>query len=218
MHPAASTFARYATDDPIDLVEIGARNVDCTVRPLFPERPLPRHRRPARRVRRRGRRRRHLAATRTRRPRHLRRGVEHTPDWRRIVANVPAMLRPGGRAVFMAGPGRPPHGVNIDDPLSPGHYANISVGELAEAMATAGFVDVNVCRPARGRHEGAARTRPAAVLTTLLCATRAQRGERWPPVGTVLDQLLASLGGVRSRRRCATSSTRPRPCRRTWRR
>ena len=198
MHPAAYDYvARYATDDPIDLVEIGARNVNYTVRPLFPNaRYHGIDAQPGECVD-------EVADGATWQPPEpvdlviCAEVFEHTPDWRAIVANVPAMLRPGGRAVFtMAGPGRPPHGVNIDDPLSPGHYANISVGELAEAMAVAGFAEVEVDQLVDDTR-GTARTRPAAVLTTLLCATEdPQRGKRWPPVGTVLDQLLASLGGV----------------------
>lgn len=197
MHPAAYDYvARYATDDTIDVVEIGSRDVNFTVRPLFPNaryhgidaQPGPQVDEVA-----------DGATWQPPAPVDLvvcAEVFEHTPDWRNIVANIPAMLRPGGRAVFtMAGPGRPAHGVNIDDPLSPGHYANIEPAELEAAMAAAGFVGIEVDQAADDTR-GAARTRPAVVLTSLLCASvDPQRGERWPAVGTVLDPLLASLGG-----------------------
>lgn len=146
MHPAAYEYvARFATDEPIRIVEFGARNVNGTARDHFPfadywgvdaqegsgvdevhdggdwlsewEYDL-------------------VICTEV---------FEHTPDWRPIVANAFRVLRSGGRAVFTcAGPGRAPHGLHVDDPTHPGHYANVSVAELFEAMTTAGFVDVDV--------------------------------------------------------------------------
>lgn len=68
---------------------------------------------------------------------------EHTPNWPAIVANAFAMLRPGGAAIFTcAGPGRPEHGVNIDDPDQPGYYANVAPAELWAAMNGAGFARI----------------------------------------------------------------------------
>lgn len=197
MHPAAYDYvARHATDDPITVVEVGARDVNYTIRPHFPNaayhgidaQPGPCVDEVA-----------DGATWQPPAPVDLvvcAEVFEHTPDWRNIAANIATMLRPGGRAVFtMAGPGRPPHGVNIDDPLHPGWYANIEPAELEAALVAAGFVDVEVDQLADDTR-GTARTRPAVVLTSLLCATEdPQRGKRWPAVGTVLDPLLASLGG-----------------------
>jgi len=62
--------------------------------------------------------------------------AEHTPFWREIFANCIAMLKPGGLFIAtMAGPGRAPHGVNIDDPDKRGWYANIEPGDLAYVFA-----------------------------------------------------------------------------------
>lgn len=68
---------------------------------------------------------------------------EHSPRWRDIVANAFAMLSQGGVAIFTcAGPGRPKHGVNHDDPDQPGWYANVAPADLWAAMRAAGFVQV----------------------------------------------------------------------------
>lgn len=146
MHQAAYDYvARYATDDPITVIEIGARNVNFTVRPLFPNAAyhgidaqpgdcvdeiadgatwLPAA--PADLV---------ICAE----------VFEHTPIWPAIAINARRMLRPGGRAVFtMAGPGRPVHGVNADDPLCPGWYRNIEPEVLEAVLAAAGYRDVEV--------------------------------------------------------------------------
>lgn len=147
MHPAAFDYvARFATDAPISIVEVGGRDVNGTTRVLFP------------------------AATWWAIDAQPGDGVnevadgatwshptgvdlvvctevfEHTPRWRRIVSNIAtSILRPGGRVVLtMAGPGRAPHGLHADDPDQPGWYANITTDELAEALTAAGFVDVDV--------------------------------------------------------------------------
>lgn len=146
MHPEAYGYvARFATDDPLSVVEIGSRNVNTTVRPLFPNadywgidaQPGPCVD--------------EVADGAVWRPFWTVDLVvcaevfEHTPDWRDIVANTRHIVRPGGRVVFTcAGRGRPVHGVGADDPLSPGHYRNVEPGELAEAMEEAGFIDVDV--------------------------------------------------------------------------
>lgn len=146
MHAEAFRYVRtFATDAPIAIVEVGARNVNFTVRPLFPNadywgidaQPGPSVDEVA-----------DGALWRPLNPADLViccEVFEHTPDWFDIVANVRHMLRSGGRAVFTcAGPGRPVHGVNIDDPLNPGHYANVSAAELEQAMRDAGFTEVDV--------------------------------------------------------------------------
>lgn len=71
--------------------------------------------------------------------------AEHTPLWPDIVANAYEMLVSGGALVVTcAGPGRPEHGVNIDDPDRPGWYANVDVDEMRSAFVSAGFVRVEV--------------------------------------------------------------------------
>lgn len=144
MHAEAYRYVRrFGTTDPIDVIEIGARNVNFTVRPLFPNasywgidaQPGPCVDEVA-----------DGALWRPLSPVDMVvccEVFEHTPDWADIVGNIRHMLIPGGRAVFTcAGPGRPVHGVNADDPLNPGHYANVSVDELNEAMVAAGFVRI----------------------------------------------------------------------------
>jgi len=70
---------------------------------------------------------------------------EHTPAMREILANIYAMLEDGGMCVMtMAGPGRAVHGLYHDDPLVPGHYANIEPDELEFALQTAGFSEWEV--------------------------------------------------------------------------
>lgn len=146
MHPAAFDYVqRFATDEPISVVEIGARDVNGTTRVLFPNadwwgidaQPGPKVD--------------EVADGALWRPlAHVDLVVctevfEHTPNWREIVANVVHMLRPGGRAVFTcAGPGRAPHGLHCDDPLQPGYYANIDVDEMTRAMHAAGFTQTHV--------------------------------------------------------------------------
>ncbi len=58
--------------------------------------------------------------------------LEHTPEWREIVANAGKLLRPGGTFILTcAGPGRRPHGAE-GGAVGDEHYENISV-EMLEA-------------------------------------------------------------------------------------
>lgn len=137
--------ARFATAEPVAVVEIGSRNVNGTARDQFPHASW------------------HGIDAQTgpgvdevadgatwQPPATVDLVVctevfEHTPNWRDIVVNTARMLRSGGRAVFTcAGPGRAPHGVHVDDPIRPGWYANVSIAELHAAMVDAGYVDVDV--------------------------------------------------------------------------
>lgn len=144
MHAEAYAYvAKFSTEQPISVVEVGSKNVNYTVRPLFPNadywgidaQPGPCVD--------------EVADGATWRP--LSRVdlvvccevFEHTPNWEAIVANCFEMLRPGGSAVFTcAGPGRPEHGVNIDDPDERGYYGNVSAPALAAAMTLAGFEQI----------------------------------------------------------------------------
>lgn len=141
MHAEAYSFvSKHATDAPVAVVEVGSKNVNYTIRPLFPNadywgidaQPGPDVD--------------EVADGATWRPLALADVVvccevfEHTPNWREIVANIRHMLRPGGRAIFTcAGPGRPVHGVNIDDPDQRGYYGNVSPDELHAALQEAGY-------------------------------------------------------------------------------
>lgn len=65
--------------------------------------------------------------------------LEHTPNWREIVQNAYFMLRP--RGVFIvtaASTGRTPHGCNGGD-VGSEYYANIAADDLTAALMDAGF-------------------------------------------------------------------------------
>lgn len=67
---------------------------------------------------------------------------EHVEDWRGLVRNAAAWLKPGGGfLITCAGPDFPEHSAYDGMPrLFPGeHYANVSVDEVAEAMRSCGF-------------------------------------------------------------------------------
>ncbi len=196
MHPAAYDYVgRYATDRTIDVIEIGSRDVNYNIRPHFPnarywgvdaqDGPMVDE----------------IADGATWQPPApvdlvvCAEVFEHTPAWRDIVGNIAAMLRPGGRAVFtMAGPGRPEHGLNIDDPLHPGWYRNIEPDELREALDAAGFCGVRVDQAGDDtRGTGIVADRSRAVITCLFNSfPDPQSGETWPAEVdrlTVLDSV-----------------------------
>lgn len=67
---------------------------------------------------------------------------EHTPDWPQICATAHKALRPGGRLILtMAGPGRPVHsGVDGEFRLLPGeHYRNVAPQRLRAVLEECGF-------------------------------------------------------------------------------
>lgn len=145
MHTEAHDYvARFATSAEVDVIEIGSRDINGTVRDLFPNA-------------------RYVgvdvvdgkgvdvvadAATWT--PKRKADIVvccevfEHTDAWQDIVANAAKMLRKGGRLIVTcAGPGRKPHsavdgGALRDDEF----YANVTADELHDAMHAAGLVSV----------------------------------------------------------------------------
>lgn len=143
MHPGAREFvARHATADPVSVIEIGSRNINGTVRDLFPR------------------------ATWT--GIDLRAGpcvdvvgdamlyeppepvdlvvccevLEHAADWQDLVCVTYGWLKSGGHLIVTcAGPGRNAHSAIDGGPLRVDeHYENISTNELNDAMKRAGFV------------------------------------------------------------------------------
>lgn len=166
MHAEAHEWvARYGTTDPVRVLDIGGRNINGTVRGLFP------------------------AADYTSLDIIAGDGVdivadastwtptreydvvvccevfEHTAVWPEIIATAFAALRPGGLFVAtMAGPGRAPHSaIDGSHQLYPGEwYANVEPDDLKGALIDAGFDDVVVEHlPAQGDVRGAA-VRPVA--------------------------------------------------------
>lgn len=65
--------------------------------------------------------------------------LEHTPNWRQIIQNAWLMLRPRGvLIVTAAGTGRTPHGCN-GGAVGAEYYGNISTDDLWNALLGAGF-------------------------------------------------------------------------------
>jgi SAM-dependent methyltransferase len=148
MHPEAHAWvARHATTEIVAVLEIGGRNINGTVRDLFPSAGyvtldlLPGDDVDI------------VADAATWTPD---RGYdvivctevfEHTPDWPQIIRTAFAALRPGGCLIAtMAGPGRAPHSAFDGGPtLAEGeHYANVGPAELLEQLTAAGFAEIVV--------------------------------------------------------------------------
>lgn len=72
--------------------------------------------------------------------------LEHTPRGAEIVANAAAHLSPGGVFIAtMAGPGRAVHSADGAPELAPGEwYANVEPDELGEWLDAAGFSEWKV--------------------------------------------------------------------------
>ncbi len=148
MHAEAMGWvARFATDDPISILDLGGRDVNGSPRRLFP------------------------AATYTVldalpaidvdiiadaamwNPDGRRWDLalmcevcEHAPDWPAIIATAFKALWPSGRLIVTtAAPGRPPHSGIDGGPLRFGeYYANVDPAALREALEQAGFTDITV--------------------------------------------------------------------------
>lgn len=71
---------------------------------------------------------------------------EHTPDWAAICRTAHAACRPGGVfVVTCAGPGRYPHSGRAATGLQPGeYYQNLDVDGLRGGLDGAGFTEVHV--------------------------------------------------------------------------
>lgn len=147
MHPEAYAWiARYATNSPNSVLDIGGRDINGSPRPLFPQAspytvldiaPGPNVDLVA------------DAATwnpdRTYRTVICAEVFEHTPHWPAILTTAHKALAPGGRLILtMAGPGRPEHSAVDGGPtLHPGeHYANIDPAALHAALRAGGWRDI----------------------------------------------------------------------------
>jgi SAM-dependent methyltransferase len=149
MHEQAMAWiARYATTEPVSVLDLGGRDINGSPEPLFP------------------------AAKWTTLDLRSGPGVditadaatwdpagglwdvvicaetfEHTAAWRAIVRTAYRACKPGGRfIVTTAAPGRPPHSaVDGEFRLLPGeHYANIRPAELGRVLRDAGWEQVVV--------------------------------------------------------------------------
>lgn len=147
MHPEVRQYvARYATSETLTVVEIGSRNINGSIRDLFPnaswhgldlvdglavdevadgatwQAPEPVD----------------LVITCE--------ALEHAPNWRDIITNSATMLRPGGRLVVTAaGPRRGPHSGIDGGALHDGeYYGNVDPDDLFDALAAAGYTNILV--------------------------------------------------------------------------
>lgn len=92
---------------------------------------------------------------------------EHTALWREICATAYRACRPGGRFIAtMAGPGRPAHSaVDGGWRLYPGeHYANIYPQELIDVLTACRFTDVEVDQQPHPADVRCAATKPGSVV------------------------------------------------------
>lgn len=143
MHPEAFAWvSRWATDEPITVLDIGGRDINGTSRDLFPAADytaLDIMAGPAVDI---------VADAATWTPDReydlviCTEVFEHTPHWPAICATAHKACRTGGRFVAtMAGPGRPPHSaVDGAHRLYPGeHYANVRPDDLRQVLEACGW-------------------------------------------------------------------------------
>lgn len=139
-------MAQYATIEPVSVVEFGARDLNGSVRSLFPNADpyvtldvLPGDGVAI------------VADAATWQPDREYDAVlacelfEHTASWPAICRTAYKACKPGGRfIVTTAAPGRPPHsGIDGEFRLYPGeHYANIPAFELERVLLESGWQDV----------------------------------------------------------------------------
>lgn len=143
MHPGAREFvARHATADPVSVIEIGSRDINGTVRDLFPNAAwtgLDLHAGPGVDV---------VCDAMLYQPSELVDFVvccevlEHASNWLDLLCVAYSWLKSGGYLfVTCAGPGRDPHSAIDGGPLRVDeHYANVGTNDLNQAMKRAGFV------------------------------------------------------------------------------
>tara|TARA_R110000822_G_scaffold309905_1_gene440612 strand:- start:722 stop:1225 length:504 start_codon:yes stop_codon:yes gene_type:complete len=147
MHPGAHEFiSRHATDDAISVIEIGSRNINGTIRDLFPNAKwigLDLFEGPEVDV---------VCDARDFVPESLVDLVvccevlEHCSGWRQLIQSASLWLKQKGVIIITAaGPGRDPHSAIDGGELHPDeHYANVTQDELAEELHYAGFVGIEV--------------------------------------------------------------------------
>lgn len=147
MHTAAFQWvARFATGDPLNVLDIGGRDINGTSRPLFPNArytALDVVDGPGVDI---------VANAATWEPDQQYDRVvctevfEHTPGWRLIIGTAFAALRPGGDLIATcAGPGRAPHSGFDGLRVRPGEwYCNVTPRELRNALDLAGFQGIVV--------------------------------------------------------------------------
>jgi SAM-dependent methyltransferase len=145
---AFAWVARYRTDDPVTVLDIGGRDINGSPRTLFPNATIYRvmdiANGPNVDI---------VADAATWTPDREYDVVvctevfEHTGSWRQICVTAYKALKPGGRFIAtMAGPGRPAHSaVDGGWRLHPGeHYGNIDPDSLHRALSECGWQDIVV--------------------------------------------------------------------------
>lgn len=145
MHDGAFDFvARFATNEPVTVIEIGSRDINGSVRSLFPNAKW-------------------IGIDVVRGP-----GVdvvidaldynpveqvdlvictevlEHTEFWCQIISRAETWLKPGGRMILTcAGTGREPHSASDGGPLQAGeYYRNITHDQLSAEFQNGGFIEI----------------------------------------------------------------------------
>lgn len=146
MHPEAFAFvAAHATTDAVEVLDIGGRNVNGSIRDLFPNatkytavdiRPgdgvdvvadaatwVPDQEYDV------------VVSTET---------FEHTEVWPQICNTMFKAMKPGGKLILtMAGPGRGEHSAIDGGPLQPGeYYGNVDGERLRDTLEAVGFKQV----------------------------------------------------------------------------
>lgn len=142
MHSAAFEFVRkFSTHDAIDIIEIGSRDINGTVRPFFPLANyigLDLYAGPCVDV---------VCDAEQYQPDSLvdlvicTEVLEHAPTWRELIRVGASWLKPDGRMIITcAGPGRSPHSHHDGGALREGeYYANLSPEAVKTAMISAGL-------------------------------------------------------------------------------
>lgn len=149
MHDEAYAWVRaHALDGQLDVLDIGGRNINGSVRDLFPDATYTAMDiRPGDGVD-------IVADAATWHPGDRLWDVvvctevfEHTTDWKLICVTAFTSLRPDGRFIAtMAGPGRPEHSaVDGGWRLHPGeYYGNVEPGDLRAVLEACGFTEIEV--------------------------------------------------------------------------
>lgn len=145
MHNDARMYVdRFATADALSVIEIGSRNINGTVRDLFPNASwtgLDLYPGPCVDV---------VCDSEKWSPESPVDLViccevfEHAQRWTAMLFNAAKWLKPGGRIVVTcAGPDRPPHSHHDGGKLRKGeYYSNISADRMRQAMESCGFANV----------------------------------------------------------------------------